>query len=382
MFVDCQEFQREGSGWAIDEVLYLKLMMAKYIPLKESQYVELPPKVKNSKAIINIQNDDDKCFLRSVLAYLYEANHNRQRIEHYIPYETELNMNGIVYPVAVKDVSKFEKQNNISVNVFGYEEGCYLLYISRNQKEKHVNLLLIEKGGKTHYCLITDLNKMLYSQTKYKGRLFFCTCYLHGFIRKDLLDQHKPFCEKHGAQCTELPSGKDKFMTFKNGGKMLKAPFVIYADFECILSPLQNGKNKTHLHEPCGYSYLVVSALDEAQREVVCYRGDDVVEHFFDDMIKESEHLVECLKINIPMIFTEEDEQVHRATNTCFICQEHMPSNDKVRDHCHFTGKYRGAAHFKYNLAFKHPKTIQYFSTIWKDMILTYSCNILESTKT
>ena len=97
-------------------------------------------------------------------------------------------------------------------------------------------------------------------------------------MRKDLLDQHKALCEKCGAQCTELPSGKDKFMTFKNWGKMLKVPFVIYADFECILSPLQNGKN--NFHEPCGYSYLVVSALDEAQREVVCYRGDSVVEHF------------------------------------------------------------------------------------------------------
>ena len=61
------------------------------------------------------------------------------------------------------------------------------------------------------------------------------------------------------------------------------------------------------------------------------------------------------------MIFTEEDEQVHRATNTCFICQEHMPPNDKVRDHCHFNGKYRGAAHFKCNLAFKHPKSIPVF---------------------
>ena len=68
-------------------------------------------------------------------------------------------------------------------------------------------------------------------------------------MRKGLLDQHKPLCEKHGAQCTELPSGKDKFTTFKNWGKMLKVPFV-------------------------------VSALEEAQREVVCYRGDNVVEHF------------------------------------------------------------------------------------------------------
>ena len=208
MFVDCQEFQREGSGWAIDEVLYLKLMMAKYVPLKASQYIDLPPKVKNSKAVISIQNDDDKCFLWSLLAYLYEANHNRQRIEHYIPYESEFNMNGITYPVAIKDVPKFEKQNNISVNVFGYEDGYYPLYISRNQKEKHVNLLLIEKGGKTHYCLITDLNKMLHSQTKHKARKFFCTYCLHGFIRKDLLDQHKPLCEKHGTQCTDYPVEK------------------------------------------------------------------------------------------------------------------------------------------------------------------------------
>ena len=49
MFVDCQEFQREGSGWAIDEVLYLKLMMEKYVTLKGSQYIDLPTKVKNSK---------------------------------------------------------------------------------------------------------------------------------------------------------------------------------------------------------------------------------------------------------------------------------------------------------------------------------------------
>ena len=162
MLVDCQEFQREGSGWAIDEVLYLKPMMAKYVPLKGSQYIDLPPKVKNSKAVINIQNDDDKCFLWSVLAHLYEANYHRYRVNHYKQYESELNMNGIVYPVAVKDVLKFEKQNDISVNALGYEEGYYPLYISRNQKEKHVNLLLIEKGGKTHYCLITDLNKMLH----------------------------------------------------------------------------------------------------------------------------------------------------------------------------------------------------------------------------
>ena len=96
------------------------------------------------------------------------------------------------------------------------------------------------------------------------------------------------------------------------------------------------------------------------KEKLVCYRGHNVVEQFFGDMIKESDYLLE-LNTNIPMSFTEEDEQVHRATNICFICQEHMPLNDKVRDHCHLTGKYRGTAHFKCNLAFKHPKSIPVF---------------------
>ena len=162
---------------------------------------------------------------------------------------------------------------------------------------------------------------------------------------------------------------------------MLKLPFVIYADFECILPPLQNGKNKTHHHEPCGYSYLVVSALDEAQREVVCYRGDNVVEHFFDDIIKESDYLLEHLKTNIPVIFTEEDEQVHTATNVHFICQEHMPPNDKVGDHCLLLESTEELHTLNATWHLNIPSLFQYFSTIWKDMILIYSCNILESTK-
>ena len=65
---------------------------------------------------------------------------NGYRVEKYTHYENELNMEGIMYPVAVKDVPKFEKQNGISVNVFGYEDGYYPLYMSRDQKERHANL--------------------------------------------------------------------------------------------------------------------------------------------------------------------------------------------------------------------------------------------------
>ena len=60
MFDDGQEFQKEGSGWAVDEVLHLKFLIGKYKPLKGSQYLELPKKIAKSHSILNIQNKDDK----------------------------------------------------------------------------------------------------------------------------------------------------------------------------------------------------------------------------------------------------------------------------------------------------------------------------------
>ena len=233
--------------------------MGRYKPLKGSSYIELPAKIRHTHGILNIQNKDDKCFLWSILASIHEVKSGQHgyRVDKYIPYETELDMSGISYPVAVKDVPTFEQQNNISVNVFGYEEGYYPLYISRNQRVKHINLLLIEKDGSTHYCLIKDLNKMLYSQTKYKGRKYFCPYCLHGFTREDLLIKHKPLYEKHGLQCTVMPEDKD--MKFKDIAKMVKVPFVIYADFECIFSKLANEEGKIQIHKPCGYAYMVFS---------------------------------------------------------------------------------------------------------------------------
>ena len=62
-FAACQEFQKEGSGWVVDEVLHLKLLIGKHKPLKGSQYFELPKKIAKTHCILNIQNKDDKCFL-------------------------------------------------------------------------------------------------------------------------------------------------------------------------------------------------------------------------------------------------------------------------------------------------------------------------------
>ena len=64
-------YQKEGSGWVLDEVLHMDLSMAHYKPVKGSSYIPLPKILQHKKAVINIKNSDDKCFMWSILASLY-----------------------------------------------------------------------------------------------------------------------------------------------------------------------------------------------------------------------------------------------------------------------------------------------------------------------
>ena len=53
----------------------------------------------------------------------------------------------------------------------------------------------------------------------------------------------------------------------------------------------------------------------------------------------------------------EENEQFERS-NICWICGKLIEFNDKVRDHCHITGKYRGSSHWKCNINLKISKQV------------------------
>ena len=63
-----------------------------------------------------------------------------------------LDYSGIEFPVNVKQYNKIEKQNNININVFGYEEKQpFPIYLSKEKNENHLNLLLITEDEKNHY---------------------------------------------------------------------------------------------------------------------------------------------------------------------------------------------------------------------------------------
>ena len=72
------EVERKRSGWLIHKIVNIQIHTATYDPLMGSSYIDLPKKIKKTKAVINIQNNDDKCFLWSVLAHLHPVKENAQ----------------------------------------------------------------------------------------------------------------------------------------------------------------------------------------------------------------------------------------------------------------------------------------------------------------
>lgn len=136
------EYQRQGSNWTLDKIIGLTLNIAKYKPLRGSSFIPLPIKLRVKKAIVNVQNTDQKFFLSA----LHPAVHHAQRVSNYFPYADELDLTGIEFPMQMTDLVKFETQNGISVNVFGYEKGTvYPIHLTKQRFERHVDLLVISK---------------------------------------------------------------------------------------------------------------------------------------------------------------------------------------------------------------------------------------------
>src|SRR5688572_11220697 len=150
-------FQMRGSNWRLRAVQKLDINTVVYKPLKGSSYIPLPKCLASKKGIINMKNEDEECFKWCVTRALNPVEEHLERItKELIKQSEELNWSGIEFPVAADAnvISKFERNNNISINVFGYETDVNLfpLYVSKQKNDRCVDLLLIADGEKKHYC--------------------------------------------------------------------------------------------------------------------------------------------------------------------------------------------------------------------------------------
>ena len=355
----------EGSGWTIQLIENHYINIVNYNPMKGSSYIELPQELRNSaKGLINMKNKDNECFRWCHIRHLNPQDKDPQRIKKTDKqYIEKLDYSSIEFPVTVKQINKIEKQNNICINLFGYEEKQkFPIYISKEKYQDHMELLLITEGKNKHYVLIKDFNKFMFKQTKHEHRKYFCMYCLQCFSREDVLTEHKNNCISiNGKQAINMPEKDDK-VYFKNHHKQLPVPFVIYADFEALTEKIQgcqpnNEKSYTKAyqkHTDCGYGYKVVCYYDDKySKPVQIHRGENAVHKFMENMLKEVNWCKSQMKkhFNKPLKMTMENEIDFKKAIKCHICDQQYTDKDiRVRDHCHITGKFRGSAHQDCNL--------------------------------
>ena len=377
--------QAEGSGWVFLEVENLTLHTDIWDPIKASSYIDLPKELKNKNAIINMKNEDNnKCFLWCVLRALNPKDKNAERIDKDLKSkENTLNMEGIAYPVSLKDINRFEKQNpDISISVLGYskDEKIYPLRISKftkvkkeDERKHNIVLLLIKNGDNSHYCYVKNESALLTSQVNnHKGKFYFCLNCLNGYDEPEKLEKHKEYCSEEESIKINMPP-PDTYIKFKNYLYSERAPFAIYADFESILKPLETCKpdpNKSYTlkynkHEPVSFVYYIKSFNESVYKSKLrSYvkeneEDPDTIDVFI-NWLEEDVKIISELG-NEPMKITPEEQKQFNQASNCWICGKLLNLQDRVRDHCHFTGRYRGAACNICNLKYRKPNNISVF---------------------
>lgn len=382
------------SGWVINEIFSLDVHIDRFHAMRANGDVKLPECLNNNRGIINpegVKHND--CGFWSILMGLHyqEIPHHRNRISNYKQFKDEIVLQNktkkVNFPMKCPtdfdiieklnpwlSVSVFiailEKQNTQKIRKKGDEklhsDELYLKEINpvRTTKEKrqhHVNLLLYENSDVNHYCLIKDLGQVLGNNSKRK--LYVCDNCLQTYTKKENYDFHLVNgCRLNESARPILPKEGEHYLSFTNYHKQLRLPFVIYCDLESDLVEYTEEKKKLfekdayfkntskkfeQEHIPNSVAGHVVSELPEYNETAVFYNTNEktCIQQYIEWLVEKEETFCKLVRFtNKEIHMTDEDKHDFQIATTCNIChRKGFPNGNKVRDHDHLTGKYRGA---------------------------------------
>ena len=393
-----------GESTKIKKIKHIDMFVTNYTPKIGSSYVELPAFIKNKKAVVNIKNNDKLCFLYSILAHKLQVKKNTERVKQYkdkldlLEFNHEQYENGV--EVNSNKILHFEKANDMCINIYGltkgldknipevqniihkYKRSCggvmmwregatkaeydseikpYLgviapLRLSKSESKDIVSLFYYEG----HYCYIKSFPRFAGSDGKNKHT---CPRCLKCFSKRDTYESHTKDCKHLGCnQRTLLP--KKTETSFTGYQKQNKKPVVIYGDFEAINhkknSQSESGSMiKDTEHKSASYRLHIKSEIPLNIPLDYEYVGENANIHFVKTILGIEKELVKNIydtkfdnKYN--MIISDEQRVYHENTDICRFCNNKVV--DKVKDHDHYTGLYRGVACKSCNLQASCPK--------------------------
>ena len=210
-FENFLEVAKNDSEMIFDSIEKMSIKTAKTKAIVGGSYIELPDYIKNKKACINIKNDDDKCFIWCILAYF---NYNKEvkggcknSAASYKKFINEIKEpTNFSYPVELDTVPKFEKLNDLKINIFEFvdDNSVKILYNSYEKYKNVINLLLIHDNyDNYHYVWIKDINKLDKANVATKCTMYRCEyCLSERFLTKEKLFNHIEKC-KNNDKCID-----------------------------------------------------------------------------------------------------------------------------------------------------------------------------------
>ena len=248
----------------------------------------------------------------------------------------KLILNGLEFPMKIKDIPKFENLNNLNVNVFELTGPVLTpIHINKNYLQSQIDLLLFEN----HYCLITKLHCLLNKDSHMK---WVCRRCLTAFSSEDILNHHIDRCQKQ--QPTNITFSWKDHLKFEDYHMKVPVPIRVYADFECI--NLKSDIPKVLYKQiPIAVRFYLISPFGNNYSS---YFGESWVTWFVNGMLTLEKIANIYFETNIPLEITPEEEESFQQSKVCWLCENPL-GEDTVRDHDHLTGKYRGAAHNRCN---------------------------------
>jgi hypothetical protein len=372
-------FLERGSGWVLEDCVRLRILCHKVIAFAQlgSSYLALPSAVKNKHACVNVQNTDNDCFAYAVLsAQLCDdprvrASNTRATVyrQHMNALVFEKSGDKIKMPFDVKDAPKFEAWNSQPISILGvdisdvtqgmqyYRDRLDIEYMSQLPSAKPlIWLIRIYNEDNSHYVWLKKPKALL----RLSSAVNPCTRCLRSFKRVGTLTKHKSEkkCLDASTTLKLLPMEGEHYACFSK--KKPPIPFRVYMDGESMLpkSDVQRGTgtmvDNEHVYTHIGL--LFVSDYPEHIRnEYKTFTGPTCVIDALQWCDAKAGACCTILGREEPLRMTAADEMNFRDAMQCHICSGIL-GNDRVRDHDHVNGVYRGAAHNACNIKYTFKK--------------------------
>ena len=225
-----------------------------------------------------------------------------------------------------RDYEIVEERFNINVNVFGYENKVFPLYVSKKSNEQVLNVLLISNEEKSHYVFIKDFNRLMYSEVKTKNqhKKHFCMSCLQNFTTKEILNNHRERCLLiNETQAVKYETG---IIKFKNYGKQIPIPFKNYAYTECLLKIINISEGrytnlyKKHIPSSIGISIpnsILICIDNKFTLPTKIFTGNNCINKFIKWTFEKQIHCNQIINehFNKKLKMTIENEQKYQGSN-------------------------------------------------------------------